>query len=418
MTNACWAVKNIDPQTFVRRIVGMPVSSDLAELVAAVERFCAMERRSDGPSLCLDLPELSRCINLLQLEHSKMAAAFARTDEYDRCGNYSPIHWIRQNCHLTAAAAADRIAVGAQLETLPQSTEAMATGEIGFGHLALIAREAEAVAQSGKNTQFEETPLLDKAIDYTVGRFRNFCHHQRHANDPDGYANEQAEKVEARSLDFNTGEGGMVWIRGVLDPEGGSILRAALEPLAHRNGVQDYRPRPRRLADALVELAQHGQRSQLQVTTTLETLLERAGAPAAEVEFCLPLSAASIQRLACDCNVTRILLDSNSLVIDVGRSKRVVSPAQERALRVRDKTCRWPGCDRPASYTAAHHLVHWTRGGKTDLSNLVLLCHRHHWMVHEGGWQIVRTDEREYVVTPPQFDPFRRYPRGPDARAA
>lgn len=394
------------------------VAPELAEFANLVELFCLSEHRTDGPSLALDLRELSRCINLLQLKHSEMAAAFAQTDHYDRCGNFSPIHWIRENCHLTAVAAADRVAVGDLVSTLPRSLEAMAAGEIGFPHLALIAREADALALSGSNRPFDEAPLLDKAMVFTVGRFRNFCHHQRHANDPAGYAADQAEKVEARSLDLSTGEGGMVWIKGILDPEGGTILRAALEPLAHKNGTGDQRKKDRRLADALVELSQRGQRTTLQVTTTLDTLLERAGAPAADVEFGLPLSAANVQRLACDCNVTRILLDSDSLVIDVGRSRRVVSPAQERALRVRDRTCRWPGCDRPASHTAAHHLVHWPKGGKTDLSNLVLLCHRHHWMVHEGGWQIVRTGKTDYVVTPPQLDVFGHFARGPDEMVA
>lgn len=394
------------------------VAPDITLLAQAVELFCCSEHRTDGPGLSLDLPELSRCLNLLHLKFSEMAAAFAQTDEFDAWGSVSPIHWIRNSCHLSGGAAADRIAVGEQLQKTPHSAVAMASGQIGFQHLALIAREAEAHAESGSNTRFDETPLLAKARDYSVGRFRNFCHHQRHSCDPHGYAAEQADKVAARSLTLSTGEGGMLWIRGVLDPEGGNILRTALEPLAHLNGKGDTRKRDRRLADALVEHAQHGQRSQLQVTTTLETLLQRAGAPAADTEFAIPLSAASVERLACDCNVTRILLDAQSQVIDVGRSKRVISAAQERALRVRDKTCRWPGCDRPASYTAGHHLVHWAKGGPTDLSNLVLLCHRHHWMVHEGGWQIVRTEAGEYRTIPPQLDVFGRFSRGPDTGAA
>lgn len=394
------------------------IAPELVLLAETVERFCLLEHRKAGDELALDLRELSRCANLLQLKLSEMAAAFAATDQYDREGSFSAVHWIRQNCHMTAAAAADRIAVGEQLASMPRSAEALSGGEIGFPHLALIAREAEALAESGSNRQFDEAPLLEKAEEYSVGRFRNFCHHQRHACDPEGYAVEQAEKVEARSLDLSLGEGGMIWIKGVLDPEGGSVLRAALEPLARRNGAGDHRKRDRRLADALVELAHGGHRTQLHVTATLETLLQRAGAQAGDVELGLPLSAASVQRLACDCNVTRILLSSDSQVIDVGRSRRVISSAQERALRVRDKTCRWPGCERPASYTAGHHLVHWARGGPTDLSNLVLLCHRHHWMVHDGGWQIVRTGDGEYLVTPPQLDVFGHFARPPGRRAA
>src|SRR4029077_4835375 len=122
----------------------------------------------------------------------------------------------------------------------------------------------------------------------------------------------------------------------------------------------------------------------------------------------------AVERLACDCNITRILLDSESRVIDVGRSKRVIQPAQRRALRVRDKTCRWPGCDRPASYTSGHHLVHWIKGGPTDLPNLVLLCHRHHWMVHEGKWQLVKTDDGQLLAIPPQLERFQHLARAPD----
>jgi hypothetical protein len=221
----------------------------------------------------------------------------------------------------------------------------------------------------------------------------------------------------------------MVWIRGVLDAEGGAALRSALEPLAKRNGKGDDRKLDRRFADALVELAGYSldnglvprratQRPHLQVTTTLETLLQRAGAPAADLEFSLPISAASVERLACDCNVTRILLGADSQVIDVGRSKRVISPAQRRALNMRDKGCRWSGCDRSASYTSGHHLVHWIKGGPTDLDNLALLCLRHHWLVHEGKWQLVKTEHGEIFALPPQMDLFQQLARGPSITAA
>jgi len=394
------------------------VAPEIGLLAESVERFCLGEHRLGGDELAIDLPELSRCINLLQLKFSEMAATFAQTDEYDRECAYSPIHWLRTNCHLTAGAAGDRLAVGERLRNVPQSAEAMAGGEIGFSHLALIAREAEASAETGTNSEFDETRLLDKARDYTVGRFRNFCHHQRHAADPGRYASLEVDAVEGRTLGLQAGEGGMLWIRGVLDPEGGNALRTALEPLARRNGQGDHRNRGRRLADALVELAQHGQRSHLQVTTSLETLLQRAGAPAADVEFSLPISGAAMRRLACDCNVTRILLGADSQVIDVGRSKRTVSAPMRRALDARDRVCRWPGCDRPARWSAAHHVVHWSQGGPTDLDNLVLLCPRHHWMVHEGGWQIVRTEDHGFTTVPPQLDWYAARARGPDHRAA
>ncbi|TMB47146.1 MAG: DUF222 domain-containing protein [Chloroflexi bacterium] len=404
-------------------------SPPVTRLLAEVERFGAAPFRTTGPGLAIDLPQVQRCIDLIQLRFSEMAAAFAGTDEYDVQGSVSPIHWIRLNCHVGGGAAGDRVAVGEQLGHMPESGEAMAGGEIGFAHLALIARTATALAESGSNKEFDETHLLEKAKRFSVGRFRNFCHHQRHADDPEGYAAEQARGVDARSLTLSSGESGMVWVRGVLDPEGGAALRTALEPLAKRNSKGDDRKLDRRFADALVELAGYSldnglvprratQRPHLQVTTTLETLLQRAGAPAADLEFSLPISAASVERLACDCNVTRILLGADSQVIDVGRSKRVISPAQRRALNVRDKGCRWPGCDRPASYASGHHLVHWTRGGPTDLDNLALLCLRHHWLAHEGKWQLVKTEGGEIFAVPPQMDLFRQLARGPDAGAA
>jgi len=178
------------------------------------------------------------------------------------------------------------------------------------------------------------------------------------------------------------------------------------------------------MADALIDMSMHAldnglvpqnasQRTHLQVTTSLETLLGLDGAPAAELEFSLPISAKAVERLACDCSVTRILLGSDSMVIDVGRAKRVISGAQRKALNARDQHCAWPGCDRPASWTSGHHLKHWIHGGTSDLPNLALLCYRHHWMVHEGGWQIVRGDGGRIVTIPPTVT-FGPSPRGPD----
>ena len=407
-----------------------PMGAEMASLAAAIDRFC--ERPTDGRSgsdLAGELTHLRHQCDRLELEFSQTAAAFAATDEYDRQGLLSPIHWIRLNCHMGSGAAADRIAVGEQLESVPESVEAMAGGEIGFTHLALVARTAAAVAESETGKPFDETPLLQKAREFSVGRFRDFCHHARHAADPEAYAADQAQAVEARSLTLSPGAGGMLWLRGVLDPEGGAVLRTALEPLARRNGKGDDRKRDRRLADALVELGHHSldsghlpqranRRTHLQVTTTLETLLQRTGSPAADLEFSLPISAKAVERLACDCNVTRILLGSDSVVIDVGRSRRVVSPSQRRALNVRDKGCRFPGCDRPATWTSGHHLVHWIKGGGTDLPNLVLLCYRHHWMVHEGGWQLVKTDDGQMLAIPPQLDLYQQLARGPGLKAA
>jgi hypothetical protein len=120
------------------------------------------------------------------------------------------------------------------------------------------------------------------------------------------------------------------------------------------------------------------------------------------MEYSLPVSAETVQRLACDGTITRVVLSPESVVIDVGRARRVVAGPTRRALAARDGHCRWPHCDRPASWSDAHHVIHWSKGGETDLSNMVLLCHRHHWMAHEGGWQLVQTADGEVLTVPPK----------------
>jgi hypothetical protein len=147
------------------------------------------------------------------------------------------------------------------------------------------------------------------------------------------------------------------------------------------------------------------------VTASAETLLALAGAAGGEMELATPLGAATVQRIACDSAFARVLLDQDSVVVDVGRSRRVISPTLRKALSIRDGHCRWPGCERPASWCDGHHIVHWVNGGETNLGNLVLLCRRHHRMVHEGGWQLVKSGGRHIAVAPAITFGFAR---GPD----
>jgi hypothetical protein len=351
---------------------------------------------ASGEDLGYKLIGLRHAIDRLELEFAETAAEFARTDEYDQQGSVSPIDWIRFNCHMTSNTAGARVAVGRNLPQLAESTQAVSTGEIGFAHLIVMARTADAVPG-----RFDESKLLAEARENSPGKLHHIAEHYRHSADAKGYAAEQAEQVENRRLSLNRWEDGSYLISGVLDAVGGAALRTALEPLARKSSKDDDRNRERRLADALVEFVERAQPAQLQVTTSLETLLGLTGAPAAEMDYSLPISAKTVERRACECSVTRILLGAESQVIDVGRSKRVVSGPGRKALEARDGHCRWPGCDRPAKWSAAHHVVHWIHGGTTDLDNLILLCHRHHWMVHEGNWQIVRADDGRMLTIPP-----------------
>lgn len=362
--------------------------------------------------------------DLQELAFSTVAGKWAQSDEYQEEGSVSPIDWIRHNCRMGAGIAADRVNVGEHLAGLPKSTRAVEDGEIGFAHLSLIARTANAVASSKSGQPFDEALLLEAARESSVGRLWHYCQHVRHAADPEGVAAEQANAVEWRRLNLKSCEDGSYTLDGWLDSVGGAAVRTALEPLARLAGPEDDRSRERRLADALVEMSNHaldagalpkrgGQRPHVQVTTSLETLRGLVGSAAGEMEFTMPISAQTVQRLACDSSITRVVLGSESVVIDVGRARRVVSGTTRRALDARDRRCQWPGCDRPPSWSAAHHVVHWARGGDTNLSNLVLLCHRHHWLAHEGRWQLVRTDDGRLLTIPPNPGLFPRV-RAPD----
>jgi hypothetical protein len=364
-------------------------------------------------------------LSLVQLSFARRAAEFAATDDYEGDGAATSIDWIRINCHMTGPQAADYVNVGEHMDEIPHTVIGMVDGRLGFGHAAVMARTANVLANSPTAPAFDESRFLKSALENTVGKFHHLCRHARHAADPKGYAASEADLVENRSLRMSTDpDDGAVFLSCFLDPAGGAAVRTALEPLARRSGAGDDRTYDRRMADALVDMSMHAldnglvpqnasQRTHLQVTTSLETLLGLEGCPAAEMEFSLPISAKTVERLACDCSVTRILLGSDSMVIDVGRAKRVISGPQRKALNARDKGCVWPGCDRPATWTSGHHIVHWIRGGSGDLPNLTLLCYRHHWMVHEGNWQIVRSDDGRITTIPPTVT-FGPSPRGPD----
>ena len=354
-----------------------------------------------------ELVYLEHQISLMQLEASMLAAKLAESGFLDDAGYNSPTDWLRFNCHLTDRVAGDRLRVGEQLQKLPMSVDYIRDGEIGYAHLAVMARTANAVGEA-----FDERPLLGLALEHTPGKFYFKSLHYRHSVDAKRYAEDQAENELNHHLTLSTAEDGCLLINGVLNPVSGAAVRSVLEPLARKSGAHDDRTLPERNADALHEGLTGAKPVNLQVTASIETLKGLAGAAGGEMEFSLPLSSATVRRMACDCSVTRVLLNQDSVAIDVGRSKRILSGGLRRALRARDGHCQWPGCERPASLCQGHHLVHWVEGGETTLGNLVLLCLRHHRMVHEGGWQIVRCDDGQVITIAPTVT--FGLPRGPD----
>jgi hypothetical protein len=357
--------------------------------------WLVLQTLSRGAELAQQLIANQHQIDLMLLEQSRLAAEFVQTPYADEEGSATPYDWIRINCHLTSNQVSDRVAVGELMGRLAESTQAVRSREIGFCHLVVMARTAAAVGKA-----FDESHLLALARKHSAGKFRFRCDQYRHACDPDAYAAEQRRNYEQRHLRLSRWEDGSLILNGVLDPVEGAAFRSAIEPLARRSGAHDDRTREQRLADALVELVTHRQQVHMQVTASVETLLGLLGSPGAENEFALPISSRTVERWACDSSLTRILMQ-DSVVVDVGRAERTIRGPRRRALEARDQHCRWPGCDRPASWCDGHHVVHWLHGGGGEIENQVLLCGRHHSLVHEGGWQLIKQADGEIVPVAP-----------------
>jgi hypothetical protein len=184
----------------------------------------------------------------------------------------------------------------------------------------------------------------------------------------------------------------VLWLEGMLPAEEGAAVEAALGRRAESVPVDPEAADPARarLTDALVDLATGGPQPATVVVHAGADVLVREepdrGPWLAETEGGQRLATESVRRLACDGRIDWVL-ESRGRPVGIGRRGRQVPEAVHRILRHRDGgRCRFPGCERKR-WLHAHHLVHWADGGATDLDNLVLLCHAHHRLIHEGGWR-------------------------------
>jgi hypothetical protein len=390
----------------------------LTEVEEVVRRFHDREDRR------VDLKRLRVVIDSLEGEFSAEARRCQETATHLADGNANLVTWVGRLCGMSATSAADRLCVGTQLESLPKVAAALRAGEISYQSTSQLCHLRDQLGE--KRDLFIEDEMLDLARKHSITSLRLLCRYARHVADPDGFFNDAEADYSRRRLHISQMSDGMHAIDGILDHAGGAALKTALDSLSNRRGPEDDRSFGQRTADALVELANHamdegrlprrnGVRPHINLTTTIEGLKNELGAGPADLELSLPISTRTLERITCDCTMSRVLL-ADSMVIDVGRATRTVSAPMRRALRVRDRGCRWPGCDRQVNWTNPHHIDHWARGGPNRLPNLVLLCFFHHRLVHEGGWQVVKVG-REFRFVPPDRVVFRRA-RAPGMRWA
>jgi hypothetical protein len=391
----------------------------LCELQDAVRKFLACTQRCN-----VDLQQYRAVIDALEGDFGSEAREAQKAGAHLVNGNITAASWIARTCKMSVTSAADRLCVGEQLESLPKVAAALASGEIGYQSASVLSHLRDKLGE--KRDCFDEEEMLGFAHEFSVSGLRRLCTYAWHVADPDGFFNEAEENYTRRRLHISQLPDGMYAVDGLLDPETGASLKTAAETLAKRKGPEDERTHSQRMHDAVGEIVshalgqgtlprRHGVKPHINLTTTIDGLKNELGAPPAELELSLPISTRTLERFACDCTMSRVLL-ADSMVIDVGRATRVVSAPTMRALRVRDKGCRFPGCDRHVNWSSPHHVIHWARGGPGNVSNLVLLCYYHHRLVHEGGWQVIKSG-REFRFLPPERVVMRRV-RGPGMRWA
>ena len=347
---------------------------------------------------------LQRIGNRVQAEALRRLRRFDSGQGYASTLALSAKAWLRWKCNLSYPAASNQVEVARALDSLPQTTEAFADGDITYQHASLIARTS--VQLGDKMEAHAESILVNSARELDPFSLRKVTGHLRHCLQPDEVLRDANEAQEKRFLYLSQTMDGVFYLNGRLDAEGGATLQTALDAVMGPPGRDDDRTARQRRADAAVEMGRRlldggalpevgGQKPHLVVNVDMATLTKEPGSRAADLEWAQPIPAETARRLACDSAITPIING------EADHTSRAVAGATRRALVARDKGCWVPGCDCPPAWTDAHHIKHWADGGPTTLDNLVLLCRRHHRMVHEIGWTLNLQLKRELAAVPP-----------------
>jgi hypothetical protein len=364
-----------------------------------------------GDELC----ELAGHLAAAEAEWLAKLAAFDRRRVWATDGCRSGAHWLGWKLGFGHSTACEKVRVARALEGLPVMRAAFSRGELSYCKVRALTRVA--------------TPATEAELTETA-RYATGAHLARLVR---GYRTVERQVSPAGDTDGP----GEFFFRTLVDDDGsligsfrlppaeGATLRAAIE--AHESPAGDTDQDPaERSAEAVVAMAESAlaavdpevSRWAVTVHVTEETLVGHDPDGAAWLQDGTPLEADTALRVACDCAIERLRQGRGKVVLDLGRRQRVVSRTQRRALMARDGGCRYPGCvaDR---HLRAHHIVHWVHGGRTDLANLILLCGHHHWLVHDGGYDVRgNADTGVWFIDAhgDRIDPTSRSPRSEPSR--
>ena len=342
-----------------------------------------------------------------------LIARFDRLLGWEPAGHRTCAHWLAFRTGLDLGTAREHVRVARALEELPRTNAVMARGALAFSQVRALTRVAKPDT---------EEDLLTLADGCTTAQLERVVRAWKRGNRKDE-AEQERERHNSRTLSVFPDEEGMYVVTGLLDPEVGALLMRAIEAASDalyrkRERVSDPahaidpdREAARRRADAVGLLAERAlaagfgdqgeseesetsaetpisgtrtERLQVVLHVEPETLSAEEEPGRSELEDGTRVSAETSRRLSCDAGVVRVIWAPDGSILNVGRRTRTIPPSLRRALEVRDRGCRFPGCG--LRFTDAHHVVHWADGGETSLENTVLLCRHHHRLVHEEGW--------------------------------
>jgi hypothetical protein len=333
-------------------------------------------------------------------------------------GFLSCAHWLSWRTGIDPGAAREKVRVARALLHLPQLSGALQRGEISYAKVRALTRIA---------TPDNEERLMAVACCGTAAHVERLVRAWRYCDRV-----EDRHKHLARSATCWVDEDGMVILRARLTPEQGAVVQKALEAASDRLHQEGRHAAP---PDNVAEEVTFGQRQADALTLIAESALNAdfdRGSAGDRYQVVLHVEAApalvdseprhvvdladggsgvsyeTSRRVSCDASVVVIREDADGAVLDVGRKTRTISAGLRRALTNRDRLCVFPGCS--ARRCDAHHIEHWVDGGRTALDNLVLLCRRHHTLVHDGDINVERQDS-EMVFRRPDGRPIESAPR-------
>ncbi len=385
----------------------------MLEQLAVEGRGCAVGQ------LELGLRQLARLQAALDACHARLLAEFDAARAWQPSGAVDQISWLRQHAHLSAQQAAEKVKIAAVVAAVPEAALALSDGTVGSGHVRVLANaDRELVSEHGAE-------LVGLARQLPVEAFQREVQARAQRMAPDDAAARMERQYRARGATSFVDDEGLTRVTAWLDPVSGAVFTGAWDQLTDELYARDPALSPRaRRADALVEMARRAvavvddarlPAPSLIVLIDHERLLERLEGAGIDTRLDdgHPIPAATARRLACEAGILPAVLGGDSRTLDLGRSRRLVSPAQRQALIVRDGGCVFPGCDRPWRWCQAHHLQPWEQGGRTDLGNLALLCVRHHHHVHEGGWSLEHLAGGAWEARSPSGEVVPRRARAP-----